>query len=157
MTGAQLTIPTTRFGTLETAPLNAANLFTFPEALPGLPDSHRFGLIEDPAYVPLCWLQSLDEPQVCLPVVPLGALSLGDYAAQAGCALGLDDAVAAVQVMLVTRYDGQTQGFVANMLAPIMLDPETGMGRQVVLEGHSYPLRQTLQWDPGQRTFGLPC
>ena len=87
--GTQLPIPTTRFGTIEEATVAASSLYTFPEALPGLPDSHRYALIEDPSYDPMCWLQSLEEPLVCLPVVPLAGTSLDQYASIAARASGL--------------------------------------------------------------------
>lgn len=155
--GTPLLISTTRFGAVEEASVRPSSLYTFPEALPGLPGSHRFALIEDRSYVPMCWLQSLDEQAVCLPLVPLAGTSLDHYAAVVGDAVGLQQPEAGTRILLVTRYDHQTESFVANLLAPIVLDPDTGTARQIVLDGQPYALRQTLQWDPQRRTFGLPC
>ena len=155
--GTPVLISTTRFKTVEQASVHPSNLYTFPEALPGLPDSHRYALIDDPSYVPMCWLQSLDEQLVCLPVVPLSGTSLNEYAATVAQAAGIERTESGTRVLLVTRYDGQIERFVANLLAPIVLDPATGTGQQIVLDGQHYQLRQALQWDPAQRSFGLPC
>ena len=155
--GTQLPIPTTRFGTIEEASVDSSNLYTFPEALPGLPGSHRYALIEDSSYDPMCWLQSLEEPLVCLPVVPLAGTSLDQYAAIAARASGLQLAEVGACILLITRYDNHAQSFVANLLAPIVLEPATGTGRQIVLDGQQYQLRQALQWNAQQRSFGLPC
>jgi flagellar assembly factor FliW len=155
--GAGLLIQTMRFGAAEAVEVAPAHLYTFPEALPGLPESHRYALIADAAYAPLCWLQSLDEAVVCLPAIGPGAIALDDYLAQVGRATGLSMEDVAARVLLVTRHDAASGRFVANMLAPIVLDPATGTGAQIVLEGHTYPLRQPLEWQAETRTFSISC
>src|SRR5713226_7510940 len=79
---ATLTIATVRFGTPEQVQVTTSSLYTFPEALPGLPDSHRYALVSEAAYAPLSWLQSLDENFVCLPLLPLGSLAMPAYIAE---------------------------------------------------------------------------
>ena len=156
-TRASLVIVTTRFGADEEVPVAPSDLYTFPEALPGLPDSHRYALVIDPSYAPMRWLQSLDEPLVCLPVLPLSGLALEGYADDAAEGAGLSMHEVGEQVMVVTRYDRQALTFVSNLLAPIVLEPTTATGRQIVLDGHNYPLRQAIQWNAIRRVFGVPC
>ena len=155
--GAQVVIPTLRFGTPAQVGVSASSLYTFLEALPGLPDSRRFALISDDAFAPLRWLQSLDEVEICLPLLDLDLLSIPGYAAAVAQTVGLEEVAPAGRILLVTRYDGPTERFVTNLLAPILLDAQSGTGRQIILEGHSYALRQPLQWQPATRTFSLPC
>lgn len=156
-TGAHLTIQTMRFGAAEAVTVVAAQLYTFPEALPGLPESHRYALIVDAAYAPLQWLQSLDEAAVCLPAIAPRAVALDGYMARIGQATGLRPEEVAARVLLVARYESAAQRFVVNLLAPIVLDPSAGTGVQIVLEGQSYPLRQPLRWQAESRTFSVSC
>lgn len=153
-----LVVSTSRFGTVEQVAVRPAALYTFPEALPGLPDSHRYALIVDDAYAPLRWLQSLDEEAVCLPVLAPAAIGLTGYDTHVAEAAGEPaDPEFGCRVLLITRYDGANEVFLTNLLAPILLDQRTGTARQLILEEQSYPLRQRLDWDAATRTFSLPC
>lgn len=163
-----LTLQTMRFGAPEEVAVDPSRLYTFPEALPGLPESHRYALVEDDAYAPLCWLQSLDEGPVCLPVVAHTVLDLDGYAAQVVSMLDEEgmasaasaasvSAVGGTRVMLVTRFDEDAGLFAVNPLAPILLDGDTATGRQVVLDGQDYPLRQHVRWDATSGRFVPVC
>jgi hypothetical protein len=128
-------------------------------------------LIQDSAYDPFRWLQSLDEVHFCLPVLDLAAVSLGGapasdsavannghvYAADVAAVAGHGGDMFSGRILLVTRYDEAAGVFLVNLLAPIVLDGRTGTGRQLILDGRGYPLRQTLHWDARARKFGLPC
>ena len=155
---AGLTIPTVRFGAPEQVTVDVHSLYTFAEAMPGLPDSHRFALISDPAYMPLRWLQSLDEEVVCLPVLALDTLKGDERTALIAAELGLtDDADERRRILLVTHFDAAAGSFAVNMLAPVVLDAAIGMGQQAILAGQAYPLRQHISWDAHTRTFSAPC
>lgn len=155
---SSLTIWTVRFGAPEQVTVGAANLYTFPEALPGLPESRRFALIAEDAYAPLRWLQSLDEAVICLPVLGPEALALDGYDARLAAALGAAvSAEAPARVLLITQYDAAAQSFAVNLLAPIVLDDHVATGKQVILEAGSYPLRQHITWDDVTRGFRLAC
>lgn len=158
---AGITITTSRFGTPEAIMVVPAALYSFPEAMPGLEESHRFALIDEAATAPFRWLQSLDEVRQCLPLLGLDVLPLAAYAARVAAALGEGDEVAvAAHILLICRFDHQTERFVANLVAPIVLDPRTATGRQVILEGQDLPLPGTLRvpllWDAAARAFA-PC
>jgi flagellar assembly factor FliW len=152
-------ISTVRLGAPETVPVEASSLYTFPDALPGLDDSHRYALIADAAYLPLQWLQSLDNGAVCLPVMDLSAIELGSLGEGIAQALTReeDKGRSAGRIMLVIRFDAAAEMFVVNLLAPIILDTRTGTGRQVILDKQSYPLRQPVRWDVSTHRFHLPC
>jgi flagellar assembly factor FliW len=149
-----LQIQTLRFGEPEQVTVSPANLYTFPEPVPGLADSHRFALVEDAAYGPLKWLQSLDEAAVCLPVLPAASLAVPGYGAEVAAFLGAAPD-AEVGVLLVTRFDAEASSFAVNLLAPIVLDGRSGTGRQVILEDRSHPIRQHIVWDAAAEVFAL--
>lgn len=147
-----IAVVTTRFGRAEQVAVPTADLYTFPDALPGLPEQHRYVLLSDPDYLPLGWLQALDEPACCLPVVVAGMVALPEYdvaLARAGVA------TPGALPLLVTRFDHAAELFVTNALAPIVLDTECGVGRQVVLDDARYAVRQPICWDVDQNRFGL--
>lgn len=148
-----LTVTTVRFGAPEEVTVRPSDLYAFPEALPGLPDSHRYALIVDNAYAPLRWLQSLDETAVCLPLLELAALRLAGYAERVAATLGDD----ALEALLVLRLDPEAGLFSANLLAPIVLDPRGATGTQIVLDGGDYAIRQHIVWDAAARRFDVPC
>ena len=174
-TSGALTIPTVRFGAAEDVSITSAELFTFPDALPGLPDSHRYALVVDDQYEPLRWLQSLDETPVCLPLLPLEALDEPAYRQQmvenlraesgSDSIVGIDAQPDKV-VVLVARFDDAAGLLAVNLLAPVILDNVTGTGRQVVLDGpgrsdseygQQYPLRIHVSWDAEAKKFRPVC
>src|SRR5205807_616202 len=131
-----------RFGKQETISIPVSALYTFPEAMPGLEDSHRFAVIGDETTAPFRWLQSLDEEQVCLPVLDLQVLPLENYAARVAEVVGeAESAALAARILLVCRFNHDAEIFLANLLAPIVLDPRAATGKQVILEGQPFPLR----------------
>lgn len=147
-----IAVVTTRFGRAEHLAVPTADLYTFPEALPGLPEQHRYVLLSDPDYLPLGWLQALDEPACCLPVVVASMVALPEHdAALARAGVAAHGALP----LLVTRFDHATEHFVTNALAPIVLDTERGVGRQVVLDDARYAVRQPICWDVDQNRFEL--
>ena len=157
----ELTIWTVRFGAPEQVRVGAHSLYTFPEALPGLPQSHRFALIAEEAHAPLRWLQSLDESLICLPALGLEALApaplLHGYADQVGAADGALGDVARGGILLVTQFDARARRLAVNLAAPLVLDGPSATGRQVILERQSYPLRQHIEWDATAGEFRLLC
>ncbi len=139
----------------------ASHLYTFVDPLPGLPDNHRFALIEEERYAPLRWMQSLDDPLICLPLLPAALLEFDTEkyraritAADEGSG---DDLGQGGSVYLVTRQLQDGGKLVVNLMAPIYLDPGNGTGRQVILQDPSYSLRQGIVWNARSRKFGLVC
>ncbi len=152
-----IAVTTVGFGAPEVVRVPAGNLYTFPEALPGLEDSHRYALVSKPDAAPFQWLQSLDEGPVCLPVLRLDAVELGDYALAVADVVGAGEESLRDNVLIVTRFDPVQATFLVNLLAPIVLDDRQGTGRQIIIDGRGYALRQPVRWDAGARQFRLPC
>lgn len=163
---ASLTVWTVRLGAPEQMVVPSSSLYTFVEAPPGLPDSRRFALISDAAYAPLQWLQSLDEWEICLPVLPVEVVELDGYAVDVAAAIGDGETLNHARILLVTHL-GESS-FSVNLLAPIVLDTRGATGQQLILEGRpryagavsngaGYALRQQIVWDPSSGTFRPPC
>jgi flagellar assembly factor FliW len=152
-----IAITTVGFGAPEVVRVAPSDLYTFPDALPGLEESHRYALVSRLDAAPFHWLQSLDEALVCLPVLRLEAMEVGDYASAVAAVVGEDEEAVRARVLIVARFD-QVQGtFLVNLLAPIILDMPQGTGKQIILDGRGYALRQSVQWDAAAHRFRLPC
>lgn len=114
----------------------------FVRPLAGLPGSLQFALRPiGPEYEPFATLESLDEPGLRFVVVP-PALLFSDYVIEvpdADCeALGLASADQ-VAVLAIVRLDS-TPVPVANLMAPLVVNRESGAAAQVVLDGSGYGL-----------------
>jgi flagellar assembly factor FliW len=106
--------------------------------LVGMPRVRRFALERSrDAAVPFHLLVSLDGGGSCFVVADADALWPA-YAAEVRAAAG--DGAGAV-LAIVTPRPGATT---ANLLAPLVVDPESGAARQIVLEGSSWGTRHPL-------------
>ena len=106
--------------------------------LVGMPRVRRFALERSrDAAVPFHLLVSLDGGGSCFVVADADALWPA-YAAEVRAAAG--DGAGAV-LAIVTPRPGATT---ANLLAPLVVDLESGAARQIVLEGSSWGTRHPL-------------
>lgn len=119
-----------------------AEVIRFPWGLPGFATLHRFLVIsvdEEQAYI---WLQSLDDTNIAIPICDPWSVfddyeaTLPQYAKQS---LGIERAdTFCVMCVLVARPAQETT---INLLAPIVINLETRIGRQVTLENQRYLVR----------------
>jgi flagellar assembly factor FliW len=128
-------------------PTDAADhALVFPEGLVGFPDWRRFVLmtLEDEE-LPVATLASLDDPNVELMVTD-PRLLLPDYEVKlsevdrAGLDL-LADATPVVYCTLTLAADGL---ITANLLGPLVINPLTRQGRQIVLTESGYTTRHPV-------------
>ena len=147
-------IETTRFGALF---IEDSRVITFPEGLPGFEGCRRFTLVPHPAAEgsapsPFEWLQSVEDSSLAFlamdphlafpqyaPRLPLGELK--------GLCLDSGDDEEASLLALLTVPQGDPQGVTANLMAPVVVNREARLGKQVVVSGEEYSLRHRL----------LPC
>ena len=137
--------------TVELDNLPPAAVLTFAEGLVGCPAWRRFVLLEDaddPGQVAL--LQCLDEPSVSF-LVTDPRLIRPDYRAALGpedrAALGLDGTVEPV-LLCILHYRAETREVTANLLGPLVINPQTRRGRQVVLTEGGYSARFPVPLEP---------
>ena len=118
-----------------------AEVVRFPWGLPGFPLLRRFLVLsvdESEGYI---WLQSLDDAKVALPLCDPWSL-FDDYEAPlplyAKQSLEIETAESFCLMCVLVARPGETT---INLLAPIIINLETRVGRQVTLENQRYSVR----------------
>jgi flagellar assembly factor FliW len=139
-------VRTTRFGVLETVAVADEALLVFPHGLPGFEHHVHFALLEEPPYLPFCWLQSLHDPDVAFLLLDPFLLR-PDYDFELSPAdvtlLQLDEhTLPRVFCILVVPRD--IWQMTANLKAPVVVNPRRGLGKQVILPDDRYPLRHPV-------------
>jgi flagellar assembly factor FliW len=95
-------------------------------------------------------LQSIDQPELCFIVLPIGPRNeLIDYAdIESACRQIGIGAVELVVLLLVTVRKGeQAVELTANLRAPLLIDAASFRGAQHVLNNERYPIRFPLSGD----------
>ena len=118
----------------------------FASGLPGFRHVHRFALVRADGEGPFGILRALDEPEVQFVVVP-PMLFFSEYEPEIDDtdaeALGLTDADGALLLVVVTVAEDITRS-TANLLGPIVINPETRQGAQVILSGTEHKTQTPL-------------
>lgn len=142
------------FGTVS---YDEQTVITFPAGLPAFENYRHFVPIEDAARRPFVFLQSLDDPRLCLLTVPVAALDPHyqlKMTAQDLAVIGLRQPPEASTNLLCLAVVSFNQDAVptANLLAPIVVNGATRTGVQPVRDdsayGCSYPLPHVSQVAP---------
>ena len=125
---------------------SALRLVELVDDLPGFPGQRSFVRVPTGA-APLDWLQAVDPSGPRFLAVPPACYVPGYAPRLPGAVLvelGLADVAEAELLCLVTVPDGDVRGATANLRAPLVLNPATGRGRQVVLTEGGHPIRHPL-------------
>ena len=147
-------IQTERFGEIR---IPRKEIVHFPEGLLGFAERKRYVFVQEAAYTPFLWLQSADDPHLCFVVVdPLEFMP--DYLVEVKpsevSALELGNLEKArVLVMVVVREDPSQ--ITANLQGPLIINPETGTGKQVVLLTDKYHTRHYILQEAERHNAGL--
>jgi flagellar assembly factor FliW len=116
---------------------------TFPDGLVGCHDWKNFVVMIDDGdeELPVAVLQSLDDPSISLLVTDPKFIEpsfLPQLSAQDAAELGLDDGTQPVVYCTLSTGDGW---LTANLLGPLVLNPTTRRGKQVISVGSDYSTR----------------
>ena len=134
---------TSRFGEIEVA---EDKFLRFDEGIPGFEDLKRFILISNEETDPFHWFQSIDSPDIALAVIDPTIL-FPDYdisvPVQTLADLGIGDGDD-MWVLTVAVVPREFQNMTANLVSPIIINPITNRGRQVILENTTYLIRQPI-------------
>ncbi len=138
-----LVIQTERFGELS---VPETDVLHFPEGILGFGDRKEFVLVQEAAYAPFLWLQSVDDPHLSFVVVdPLTFVP--DYKVEVKPAevksLDLDDIEKARVLVIVVVRDDPDQ-ITANLQGPLIVNPEKSVGKQIVLLNDRYHTRHYI-------------
>ena len=140
---AQTKIDFPRFGGYSYA---ETEVFDLPWGLPGFADLRRFVLIEVAGQNGILWLQSIEDTNVALPLASPWTF-FDDYDPRiplyAQAALGLENPEDfVIYCVLVAPRDGRPMTM--NLLAPLVINIKTYVGRQVTLEDARYTVNAPL-------------
>ncbi len=136
--------------------VSADRIITFASGLPGFPEALRFALVNHQLKPPFYCLQSLDNPSLAFVVADPAAL-VPEYRPKNGAntlkelqARSLED----LQVLVtLTIPPGRPQEMTANLMSPLLINQEQGLGKQVVIEkphySHQYPVKSVCQSQSG--------
>jgi flagellar assembly factor FliW len=137
------TIATPRFGEVT---FTADDVFDFPWGLPGFSHLRHFlalSLDDQPHFV---WLQSTEDPSVALPaadpwrVFPDYEPKLPPYAIESLGVQSSED-FTVLGIVVVTK---DAEEMTINLMAPVVVNLKTRVGRQVMLENSGYSVRTPL-------------
>ena len=135
-----MTFESSRFGTLE---IQTEEVIEFPAGLIGLGGA-RYALLSTDDNSPFAWLQSVDDPDLALPITNpwLFFTDFGvDIDDAEAARIGIDDP-SKVDVWVTVRAAAELEGFSANLRAPILV--VNGRGYQVINEAKDAAVRAPL-------------
>ncbi|HUA87518.1 MAG TPA: flagellar assembly protein FliW [Bryobacteraceae bacterium] len=139
-------ILTRQFGPLEYDP---AAVIEFPAGLPGFEAQRKFVLIERPSVAPILFLESLDSPELCFPAVPISAIDPQYELAMTpedARLLGSDRLENVVCLAILTA--APEGPLTANLLAPVVIDPQSRRAVQAVRMDKRYSHRHSVGQEP---------
>jgi flagellar assembly factor FliW len=122
----------------------ARNAVAFPDGIPGFEACRRFVLLSNDAIAPLQRIESIEGP----PAAFLGIdprLVMTGYACRPSendlRALGADADTTLLWFAIISEAEGVLY---ANLRAPIVINPQRMLGRQVLSDDGRYPVRHPL-------------
>ena len=134
-------VQTTRFGPVE---VDESRLLEFPAGLLGFSRARRFALLQPDERGVFFWLQSTESADVAF-VVTDPCLWSPDFVVtlrrEQAAEIGLPEGVTPQLLVIVNRRD---QGITANMQGPLVINPATRVGLQVVLADRRWTTRHEL-------------
>lgn len=121
-------------------------IVNFPDGIPAFETVRRFAVVRNERTAPFAWLQAMDRPELSFLILSPWDFC-GDYdldISDADCrALGLaKPEEAEVYAILTVRRD--TREMTANLLAPLVINTRTGLGRQVINNVRNYTIRHKV-------------
>ena len=136
-------LETTRFGEIE---FNETDVIHIPNGLVGFNQFRQYIIIPHSENSPLFWLQSVENPSLAFVIIdPI--LFRPDYQVALDVAdaqmLGIDDATKAVAYVIVV-IPKDPQEMTANLLGPLVVNPETRIGKQIIMQDSPYTTRHRI-------------
>ena len=133
-------------------------IITFAAGLPGFPDFQRYALLNGHVAPPFSYLQCVNNPSLGFVVTDPSVL-VPDYQSKNGGGalkdLGAQSYEDLQVLVTLTIPPGRPREMTANLMSPLLINPELRLGKQVVLEkspySHQYPV---LSLAPGSQSQG---
>lgn len=135
-----LALNTDQFGEIK---FKNGDIITFVQPIIGFNGFRRYVFVEDKAFFPIQWLQSVDNPHLVFPIINPGFLSikydlnLHSYGLEDIKSNDLNNVV--IYTFLVIPPEGITE-IRTNLRAPIIINPSERLAKQVIYEDSTYPV-----------------
>ncbi|MCM3079652.1 flagellar assembly protein FliW [Brevibacillus invocatus] len=118
---------------------------TFPDGILGFEELRHFAIVENETSA-LCWLQSLENSHIAFPIIS-PFLVHEEYAFELD-----DDALAKmdikdlsdVMVYSIVTIPENIKEMTVNLRAPLLVNLNKCLGRQIVLRDERYPIKQEI-------------
>lgn len=150
--GTGMKFRTTRFGEIE---YPGEVIMTFPEGVLGFPAQRRYILLEHNAEgSPFKWLQSLDDPDLAFIVVEpffLDPRYQFEIDLDTERTIGTVSAADCAVMCIVNVPQNHPIRMTANLKAPLLVNVETRLGRQVILGSQAYAISMPVFPDLSER------
>jgi flagellar assembly factor FliW len=144
MFASMLRCASKEFGVVE---YEAAAVISFPRGLPGFETERFFVPIEREATKPVLFLQSLVTPALCFTTLPVESIA-PDYrmklSAEDFSTIGMQAGATTTLRCLVLVCAGKNQPPTANLLGPLVINPENGKAVQAIRDDSEYSVRHPL-------------
>ncbi|MCL4515588.1 MAG: flagellar assembly protein FliW [Firmicutes bacterium] len=136
-------VVSSRFGTYE---IPEEKIIAFPEGILGFEDEKRYVILEDGADSPFKWLHAVDDPDLAFIIID-PRLFYPSYeivlSKDDGEKLSLQNPEDAVVYVIVVIPEDPSQ-MTANLQAPLVINSQNRIGRQVVLSDNRYSLKHKI-------------
>jgi len=126
------------------------SVVTFPEGIPGLSGKQGFVILRSDEMEPIAVLQSVEDEHVSLPVIPVHAVA-EDYRLtlteddRAALEASPDQDLASFVCLAVLILPAAETPAACNLLAPIVINPASMRGKQVLQVESGYSALQPLE------------
>lgn len=138
-----MVVESARFGPLE---VDEKDVISFPQGLPGFPAEKSFAYLPYGPESPFAFLQSTADPRLTFLIVE-PFVFFRDYqfelADDAAAAIGVSDKVLP-QIFAIVTVPEKIEEMTANLVAPVVVNPEKRLAVQIVLEKSPYSTRHRL-------------
>lgn len=137
-------IPSVTFGEVEIDP---EQIYTFEDGIPGLKGMTQWVIIDRPELAPFKWAQACQPSHLSLMMLdpvfvdPNYHLNLSREAADQLGVVDLENDVKQLLVQSLIVVPKDPKEMTANLLAPLVFNPKTRKGMQVVVDGNRNLLR----------------
>ena len=134
----------------EDLPLQTSKHIDLIQGLPGFENLHKFIIAETQDYAPFCVLKSVEQPEISMLTINANLLTICkdvNVPESALDILGMQKTTEAEQYIIL-KADPRTQEITANVKAPLVVNPKSGLGNQVIIDdpqlSMEYPLKHEL-------------
>lgn len=139
-------VQTTRFGDIDVL---EEDVITLAEGMLGFSENRRFTLIPDELGEPFQWMQSLEKPALAFVVIePSRVLTEYHFSVKREQIKALEtEVVEDLQVYVIVTMAGSILDVTVNLQGPIVINKNTNIGQQIVLNEPKFSTRHPLFTD----------